>query len=850
MLAPLPRKKHKCLRGRKGITFNVSKFVLAPDEVEFAGFEVTANSVRPCRQFLEAILDFPKPQNITDIRSWFGLLNQVSYAFSMTSKMQPFRDLLKPKTTFSWTDELDSAFEESKHQIVQEIEEGVRIFDKTRPTCLATDWSKEGIGFWIFQKHCECAVIKPFCCPSGWKITLVGSRFTSGAESRYAPIEGEALAVADALDKARFFVLGCEDLILAVDHKPLIKVLGDRSLDQISNGRLRSLKERTLRYKFRINHIPGIKHKAADAISRNPTGPATNLPLSDDIASVKTFQHSFLEGVRRTEHCTDTSLDDTIRSSGVHVLQSLRAITWDRVRLATSSDDDFTLLMGIIESGMPDKIHRLPPQLRAYHQFRSHLYTVDGVIMYKERILIPPKLRSEILNSLHAAHQGVTAMQARAEASVFWPGITTDISAERTNCNHCNRMAPSQPSAPPTPVIAPEYPFQCVCADFFMLNGIHYLVIVDRYSNWPILERTTGGASGLISSLRRTFVTYGIPDELASDGGPEFTSSETQTFLANWGVHHRLSSVAFPHSNCRAEIGVKTMKRLLTDNTGSYGDLDTDKAQRAILHYRNSPDPSTKVSPAMCLFGRPIKDLIPVFPGHFRPHNVWTETLQAREEALRKRHMLAAERWSEHTKRLPQLTVGDHVFVQNQTGPHPLKWDKTGQVVEVRQHDQYVIRTDGSGRVTLRNRKFLRKYTPFRKQPKHRTILQDLECAKPATTTTAPEPGQRAEDVSPASSATMGPRTTSTVPDPEPDRGGPPPDTPSTTAPPPAILLPSPVRSTPPANNLTPQLPSPPVMSRALKRLGDFNHRGLKESPLVVTPNRDSPRRSMRNQKL
>jgi hypothetical protein len=470
--------------------------------------------------------------------------------------------------------------------------------------------------------------------------------------------------------------------------------------------------------------------------------------------------------------------------------------------------------------------------------------------MYKERILIPPKLRSEILNSLHAAHQGVTAMQARAEASVFWPGITTDISAERTNCNHCNRMAPSQPSAPPTPAIAPEYPFQCVCADFFMLNGIHYLVIVDRYSNWPILERTTGGASGLISSLRRTFVTYGIPDELASDGGPEFTSSETQTFLANWGVHHRLSSVAFPHSNCRAEIGVKTMKRLLTDNTGSYGDLDTDKAQRAILHYRNSPDPSTKVSPAMCLFGRPIKDLIPVFPGHFRPHNVWTETLQAREEALRKRHMLAAERWSEHTKRLPQLTVGDHVFVQNQTGPHPLKWDKTGQVVEVRQHDQYVIRTDGSGRVTLRNRKFLRKYTPFRKQPKHRTILQDLECAKPATTTTAPEPGQRAEDVSPASSATMGPRTTSTVPDPEPDRGGPPPDTPSTTAPPPAILLPSPVRSTPPANNLTPQLPSPPVMSRALKRLGDFNHRGLKESPLVVTPNRDSPRRSMRNQKL
>ena len=210
--------------------------MLAADEVEFAGFEVTANNVRPCRQFLQAILDFPRPQNITDIRSWFGLLNQVSYAFSMAEKMEPFRDLLKPKTTFTWTDELDSLFEESKQQIVQEIEEGVRIFDKAKPTCLATDWSKEGIGFWLFQKHCECAIIKPFCCPSGWKITLVGSRFTSGAESRYAPIEGEALAVADALDKARFFVLGCDNLILAVDHKPLLKVLGDRPWTRFRTG--------------------------------------------------------------------------------------------------------------------------------------------------------------------------------------------------------------------------------------------------------------------------------------------------------------------------------------------------------------------------------------------------------------------------------------------------------------------------------------------------------------------------------------------------------------------------------------------------------------------------------------
>ncbi|KAL8583504.1 hypothetical protein ACOMHN_056314 [Nucella lapillus] len=83
-----------------------------------------------------------------------------------------------------------------------------------------------------------------------------------------------------------------------------------------------------------------------------------------------------------------------------------------------------------------------------------------------------------------------------------------------------------------------------------------------------------------------------------------------------------------------------------------------------------------------------------------------------REEALRHRHMKCAERLSEHTRPLTPLVVGDKVRIQNQTGPHPLKWDKTGTVIEVRQFDQYVIRVDGSRRVTARNRKFLRKYIP------------------------------------------------------------------------------------------------------------------------------------------
>ena len=268
--------------GRNGITLNPDKFDFAQDHVEFAGFEIIEDSVRPCSKFIKAIADFPTPKTITDIRSWFGLINQVSYAFSMADKMLPFRELLKPNKKFIWDDKLDLLFNESKDVIIREIDEGVRIFNKSKPTCLATDWSKTGIGFWLFQKHCSCSKQEPFCCRTGWKVTLVGSRFTHAAESRYAPIEGEALAVADALDKARYFVLGCDNLFVAVDHKPLLKILGDRSLEDLPNSRLRNLKEKTLRYRFRIIHIPGIKHRAADCVSRHPASDPELLHLPDD----------------------------------------------------------------------------------------------------------------------------------------------------------------------------------------------------------------------------------------------------------------------------------------------------------------------------------------------------------------------------------------------------------------------------------------------------------------------------------------------------------------------------------------------------------------------------------------
>ena len=693
-----------------GVTLNPKKFEFAKDIIQFAGFEITLDTVRPCQESLEAILNFPRPSNITDIRSWCGLLNQVAYAFSVAEHMQPFRHLMKPGNPFIWSDELEELFEQSKQAIVKDIEEGVRIYDKSKPTCLATDWSKTGIGFWLYQKHCSCSSSNPNCCATGWKVAMVGSRFTQQAEANYAPIEGEALAVTYALEKAKFFVLGCKDLTIAVDHKPLLGVFNERSLD-MPNRRLCNLKEKTLPYRFRMIHIAGLKNKTADALSRHPTStpPTNNDP--DELAALECPNHwrHFLAGI-----CSVEAVDS---------LKTLHAVTWNEVKQATTSDPDMRTLVELIEQGFPEPEEPLPLALRPYKRYKNDLHSVDGVALYGNRIIIPPALRDDIL---HSAHQGVTSMISMAESTVFWPGITPAITQRRERCEDCNRNAPSQPSAPPAPRIQPTYPFQAICADYFKHHGKNYLAIVERYSNYPIAERAKDGAKGLVKSLKRLFATFGIPDEISTDGGSEFVASSTQSFLRTWGVDHRLSSVAFPHSNCRAEIGVKTIKRMIMSHTSPTGGLDTDAFRVAMLQYRNTPDPETKVSPALAVFGKPVKNFIPVLPGRYEPHPTWKDTLDRREEALRARHMKAQERWTEHTKLLPPLKVGDLVRIQNQIGHHPTKWDKTGVVIEVHQFDQYIVRVDGSGRVTLRNRKFLRRYVPVKPRREPASITGDM----------------------------------------------------------------------------------------------------------------------------
>ena len=527
--------------GNSGVVLNSDKFQFSLPRVEFAGFRLSEDTVEPLPKYIDAIREYPTPQNISDIRSWFGLVNQVSYYADLRNIMEPFRKFLSPKCDFEWTEEHDKLFLKSKDLIISAIKEGVRMFDMLKRTCLRTDWSKIGIGFWLLQKHCDCKNQSPGCCEDGWRITLAISRFLKPCERNYAAVEGEALGVAWGLEQTKYFTMGNNDL-LVTDHAPLVKLLGDRRLDEIDNPRLFRLKQRTLMWRFDIEYQPGKSNKVSDALSRYPNRYA-------EMASLAMQSEGDLE-------------EESIIAAIGKKMNEIFSMTLERVQEASVNDKVICAVVEYVINGFPDQKTDMEPNTTEYWKYKNSLNTVNSTLWYGDRIVIPSSLRYKILENLHSAHQCVSSMTSRAQVTCFWPKMSHDIEQARLNCRQCHINAPSQAKIPPVdePAI-PKLPFEMVFSDYFGLQGFHYLIAGDRLSGWTEVVQVkpgthSAGAKGLCTALRRLFSTFGVPTEISSDGGPEYEAHEFKNFLKRWGVKHRESSAYLPTSNGRAEVGV------------------------------------------------------------------------------------------------------------------------------------------------------------------------------------------------------------------------------------------------------------------------------------------------------
>ncbi|XP_045122967.1 uncharacterized protein LOC123511049 [Portunus trituberculatus] len=269
--------------------------------------------------------------------------------------------------------------------------------------------------------------------PAFMGLVQCGSRFLTDAETRYATIELELLAVVWAMSKCRLHLIGLQHFTLMTDHRPLVPILNAYTLDAIENPRLQRLKEKISPYLFTAVWRAGKLLRIPDALSRAPVSHPTP---EDEMACTAATAHLRCVVAANAEG----SDQNTPHHDADRTLQEFRA--------AARADPSYAQLTACVTSSFPSNRYELHSSLLPYWKLRDHLYADGELVLYGQRIVVPVALRRRTLACLHDSHRGVEATRHRARQTVFWPGIDSDIANTVRACEPCQVLQPSQQQEP------------------------------------------------------------------------------------------------------------------------------------------------------------------------------------------------------------------------------------------------------------------------------------------------------------------------------------------------------------------------------------------------------------------
>ncbi len=295
----------------------------------------------------------------------------------------------------------------------------------------------------------------------------------------------------------------------------------------------------------------------------------------------------------------------------------------------------------------------------------------------------------------------------RARQSVYWPGMTNDVRNVVRTCKECQVYQSSQQRELMVQDPQPFRPGEAIAVDFFSCDGREYLVIMDKYSNWPEIYDFTRGVSTEDTVLRLLALstTIGTPSRLTSNNGPQFKSEEFKQFCKSWGIEHDPSSPYHHEANGYAEAAVKSMKNLVKKICPGKT-VKNERFFKALLEYRNIPR-KDGLSPAQRLLGRPTRTKLPAHPVIYKK-DIRDKIQEADRLAVKLRER-SKDQHDRRARKLEQLEPGTVVRVQHHLTK---RWDLNGTVMEVKPRGRsYLVRSE-TGRLYSRNRKFIRPYFP------------------------------------------------------------------------------------------------------------------------------------------
>ena len=508
-------------RLREGnITLKASKCVIGSNEVDFLGYRLSENGVKPQERLVTAIKDFEIPKSRKEVKRFLGMAGFYrTFIRKFADIAAPLNNLTRDNVVFKWTDECTQAFRELKACL---ISEPVLAFPRLGEVFVVeVDASDVGFGGVLTQEGRD----------SQYHPVAYFSDAVKSSQHHWAPGTKEAFALVLAVRHWYVYLAGTQ-FVLNSDHNPLVYLRKQKDPRGNIGRWITELEE----YDYTVKYITGAKNVKADFLSRNESSSSSSQPpsqLEEKIYSVFEESENFYEQLK-----FEQNNDPVISKAKSDVMKGEK------------------LLAG--------RLKRVQSQLR----IENDLLTKSG------RPVLPSSLRQLVTERLHGgtAHFGTDKTYALLKERFYWPNMYQYVSNFVTSCHTCQQTKPDTcpPKAPLVPMVIPERPMQFVSLDIAYMppdhDGFKYILLIgDIFSKYmavvPLRDQTA-------ESINKGFMDHwlyfhGTPPYALSDQASNVDGDTMQQFCEKFGIKKRRSSPYHSQGNGMAERNIRSVREML-----------------------------------------------------------------------------------------------------------------------------------------------------------------------------------------------------------------------------------------------------------------------------------------------